>query len=335
MFSAQGRNTALVQTLRTLTDEANANSVAIYTVDASGLQSYTFEASDKVAGYSYLIDPNVMAASGGPGTGAGAGGVAPNAPPRTLQRADTLSAQSERDSGAAFRRLGALTAMRETQAGESHTVLSYLAQRTGGIFVRNRNDIGGGIAQIMQDQQGFYVLGYRPSESPIDKSGRRRLASLEVKVKRSGLKVRSRAGYFGITNEDRTAGRRTRQEKLTAALTSPFASADVRLRLTSLAGDEPNGGGTYVRSLLHVDARDLTFKEETGGARVAEIETVAVAFGDHGRVVDQLSYPQTVRTANDEEHQQLLKSGLVYILNFPIKQGGPYQMRIAVRDVSS
>ena len=48
----------LVQALQRLTDEANANSVTIYTVDASGLQSHTFTASDKVAGYSYVIDPN-------------------------------------------------------------------------------------------------------------------------------------------------------------------------------------------------------------------------------------------------------------------------------------
>jgi hypothetical protein len=107
------------------------------------------------------------------------------------------------------------------------------------------------------------------------------------------------------------------------------------LRLTSLAGDEPNGGGIYVRSLVHVDARDLTFKEEAGGARVAEFETVAVALGDQGRVVDQMSYPQTIRAANEAEHQQILTNGLVYILNFPIKQGGPYQMRLAVRDVTS
>jgi len=336
LFTAQGRNTQLVQSLRLLTDEANANSVAIYTLDASGLQSYSFEASDKVAGYSYLIDPALMAASGGPETGAGAGGVSVNPPPRTLPRNDTLTAQSEQDSGAAFRRLAALSSRREQQAGETHTVLSYLAQRTGGIFVRNRNDMGTGIAQIMQDQQGFYLLGYRPNESTIDpKTGRRRLHKLEVKVKRSGLKVRSRAGYFGVTYEDRSASRRTRQEKLTAALTSPFASDDVRVRLTSLVGDEPNGGGAYVRSLLHIDARDLTFKDKTGGARMAELEMVAVAFGDNGRVVDQLSYPQTVRAANDVDHQKVLKDGLVYILNFPIKRGGPYQMRVAVRDALS
>ena len=61
MFTAQGRNVELIQELGRLTDEANANSVTIYTIDASGLQSYTFKASDKVAGYSYVIDPEVMA----------------------------------------------------------------------------------------------------------------------------------------------------------------------------------------------------------------------------------------------------------------------------------
>jgi hypothetical protein len=103
MFSAQGRNTQLIEALRQLTDKANANSVTIYTLDASGLQSYTLEASDRVAGYSYLIDPQLLAATGG----VGGVGVAVNPPPRTLPRADTLSAQAEQDSGAAFKRLGA------------------------------------------------------------------------------------------------------------------------------------------------------------------------------------------------------------------------------------
>lgn len=328
MFSAQGRNVQLVQALRSLTDEANANSVAIYTVDASGLQSYTFEASDKVAGYSYLIDPQVLAASGG--------GVTVNGPPRTLPRVDTLSAQAEQDSGAAFRRLAALTAMRDQQAGETYTVLSYLAQRTGGLFERNRNDLAAGIERIMQDQQGYYLIGYRPDESTIGAAGsRKRLHNLNLKVKRSGLKVRSRASYVGVSDEDRRARPRTRAELLTAALISPFASGDVRVQLTSLFGDEPNSGGTYLRSLLHIDARDLTFKEEAAGARTAELEMVAVAFGDSGQVVDQLSYPQTVRAANDAEYQRMLQDGLVYILNFPIKKGGPYQMRVAVRDATS
>jgi VWFA-related protein len=327
MFSAQGRNTQLIQALRQLTDKANANSVTIYTLDASGLQSYTFEASDRVAGYSYVIDPELLAASGG------LGGVAPNPPPRTLPRADSLSARAEQDSGAAFRRLGALMNQREQQQQESHTVLSYLAQRTGGLFLRNRNDIGNGIERILDDQQGFYLIGYRPDDAVNTKARARTLRNLDVKVKRSGLKVRSRAGYFGVSDEAANAGPRTTEEKLTAALLSPFAQQDIGLRLTSLFGDEP-GGGAYVRSLLHLDAKDLEFTRNPSGRHTAKLDMLVVAFGDSGQVIDQFSYPQTVEI-DEAQYQQVLSDGLVYVLNFPLKGGGPYQMRVAVRDAES
>lgn len=335
MFSAQGRNMQLVDELRRLTDEANANSVAIYTVDASGLQSYSFEASDKVAGYSYVIDPSVMAAVGSPATGGAAGGVRQNPAPRTLTRVDSMSAQAEQDSGAAFRRLQALSSMREQQAGESHTVLSYLAQRTGGIFERNRNDLSTSIDRIMRDQQGYYLIGYRPDEASIAADGTRRLHDLKVKVKRSGTKVRSRAGYFGVNYESRAQRPQTREEQLKAALTSPFASGDISIQLTSLFRDDPRGSVGYLRSLLHLDAKDLKFTEATDGTRTAEVEMVIVAFGDNGQVVDQLSYPQTVHAANATAYQKLLDQGIVYILDFPLKRGGPYQMRAVVRDATS
>lgn len=326
MFSAQGRNTQLIQALRQLTDKANANSVTIYTLDASGLQTYTFEASDRVAGYSYVIDPELLAASGG------LGGVAPNPPPRTLPRADSLSARAEQDSGAAFRRLGALMNQREQQQLESHTVLSYLAQRTGGLFLRNRNDIASGIERILDDQQGFYLIGYRP-DAVNTKARAIVLRNLDVKVKRSGLKVRSRAGYFGISDESEKVASRTPEEKLTAALLSPFARQEIGLRLTSLFGDEP-GGGAYVRSLLHLDAKDLDFKRNSSGNYTAKLDMRVVAFGDDGLVVDQFNYPQTVEI-EAAQYQQVISDGLVYVLNFPLKRSGPYQMRVAVRDAES
>lgn len=329
MFSAQGRNTQLIEALRQLTDKANANSVTIYTLDASGLQSYTLEASDRVAGYSYVIDPQLLAASGG----GGFGGVQVNGPPRTLPRADTLSAQAEQDSGAAFKRLGALMNQREQQQQESHTVLSYLAQRTGGLFLRNRNDIGSGIGRILEDQQGFYLIGYRPDDAVETKSRARTLRNLDVRVKRAGLKVRSRAGYFGIREEAPDTISRTPEEKLTAALISPFTRQELGVRLTSIFGDEP-GGGAYLRSLLHLDAGDLEFKKNTSGQHTAKLDMLAVAFGENGQVVDQFSYPQTVEI-DEAQYQQVLDDGLVYVLNFPIKRGGPYQMRVAVRDAGS
>ncbi len=319
---AQGRNMQLVNALRRITDEANANSVTIYTVDASGLQTHTFTASDTVAGY-HSIAP--LAPPTSPA----------NPPPRTLQRVDTMTGRNEQGTSAPFSRLGTLAGMREDQAGETYTVLSYLAQRTGGIFEYNRNDLGSSIQRIMKDQQGYYLIGYRPDESTITANAGKRMHTLKVRVKRSGVKVRSRAGYFGVKTESEAQRPRTRVEQLKAALTSPFASGDINIQLTSLFGDEPNGGGSYMRSLLHIDAKDLQFTKAADGTRTADLEMVAVAFGESGQIVNQINYPQIVYAANDADYQRMLDNGLVYILNVPLKKGGPYQMRVAVRDAAS
>ena len=42
-----------------------------------------------------------------------------------------------------------------------------------------------------------------------------------------------------------------------------------------------------------------------------------------------------MRAANATDYQRMLEQGLVYILNFPLKKGGPYQMRVVVRDAAS
>lgn len=324
LFTIQGRNQRLIQAMQRLTDQANQASTVIYTVDASGLQTLTLTASDKVAGMRYTFDPQVLA-----------NGLAASQPPRTTTRVDqSLSAQAQRDSIDAFGKLNALADARSVENIESQTVLSFLAQRTGGIAVRNRNDLGQGLQQIMNDQKGYYLIGYRPEESTIDPAtGRRRFHRLEVKVKRSGLRVRSRNGFYGVTDEERRARGLTRDEQLAAALVSPFASDGVRLRLTSLFGND-QGKGSFMRSLLQVDANDLTFEDEPDGSRKAVLDVVAVNYGESGRVVDQLAQTQAVNISKDA-YERVLRDGLMYVLDVPIKQAGAYQMRIAVRDAAS
>ncbi len=327
LFTAQGRNIQLIQAMRRLTDQANAASVSLYTIDASGLQTDAFQASDQPGAPTYMISPDLFAMSAGPNNS-----VAPNGPPRTLPRADTLSAQAERDSSNAFRRLGALMEQRENLREESQTVLSYLAERTGGLFMKNRNDLSLAMDRIVGHQKGYYLIGYRPAQPPVDPaSGQRQRHELNVKIRHAGAVWRARSAYFGMIDEPRAQKPPTRTEQLTAALLSPFASDAMHVRLTSLFGDEPTGG-TYLRSLVHIDARDLQFKQQADGSSTADLEMVAVAFGDGGQIVDQLSYPQTVTVPNQQEYDRLMESGLVYILNFPIKKPGAYQMRIAVRD---
>ena len=338
LFQAQGRNVQLLKAMEQLTDQANAASVAIYTVDASGLQTDQFEAADNPGARAYVMDPQFLAQFLAQEASGGAGGPIQNVnpPPRTLDRADAsgLAAQAERDSASAFRRLRALSDQRVEARRESHTVLSFLAANTGGLFLNNRNDLGAAVGRVAEDNSGYYLIGFRPDDTTLDAAGRPRVRRLGVKVKRAGLKVRARSGYAGLSEGATAAKPRTRDAQIAAALVSPFASGDVGVRLTSLYGVEQDGA-PYLRSLLYVDTRTLSFRQTPDGKRQAELDMVAVAFGADGRPVEQLSYPQTIVADTEADYQRLLEQGMSYILNMPLKRGGPYQVRVAVRDAAS
>ena len=65
LFTVEGRNNQLILAMRRLTEQANAASVTIYTMDASGLQTDTIQAADKEAARAYVITPEQFAATAG------------------------------------------------------------------------------------------------------------------------------------------------------------------------------------------------------------------------------------------------------------------------------
>jgi len=218
---------------------------------------------------------------------------------------------------------------------ESQNGLIYLAEQTGGFAVRNNNDLAGGIKRVIEDQKGYYLIGYRPDESTFDKiSGRRKFHKLSLRVIRPGkFNVRVRNGFFGITDEQAVPQLHTRLEQLTAALTTPFGSAGVHLRLTSLFAYDSKMG-SMMRSLLHVNAHDLTFTDQPDGWHQSVFDILAVTFGDNGVVVDQISRTHTMRLKG-KTYDRILRDGFTYNVTVPIKKAGAYQLRTALRDVAS
>src|SRR5229473_5927056 len=80
---------------------------------------------------------------------------------------------------------------------EGQNGLNYLAQETGGIAIRNTNDLARGVKRVLDDQRGYYLIGYRPDASTFDpKTGRRKFHHLSLKVTRPGNSVRMRNGFF-------------------------------------------------------------------------------------------------------------------------------------------
>ncbi len=78
--------------------------------------------------------------------------------------------------------------------------LQMMAEQTGGIAVVNTNDWKKELEELSKDFSNFYSLGYRTTRSAVD-----RPHSVEVKVKRKGLKARFRRGLLEKTTETRTA----------------------------------------------------------------------------------------------------------------------------------
>ncbi|HEX8072829.1 MAG TPA: VWA domain-containing protein [Pyrinomonadaceae bacterium] len=204
-----------------------------------------------------------------------------------------------------------------------------LARQTGGFLIRNTNDITGGLRQVMEAQRGYYLLGYNPSGDTFD----RRFHQLKVRVKRGGLTVHTREGFYGYADEAARPAAPGARDQLTAALTSPFGGGDVEVRLTTLFSHEPTAG-SFLRALLHVDARALTFSDEPGGWHKAVVDVSGILFGNNGQVVNEERQTHTL-TLSAETYERFLRDGFVYRFDLPVKRPGAYQFRVAVRDAAT
>jgi hypothetical protein len=146
------------------------------------------------------------------------------------------------------------------------------------------------------------------------------------------LQVRSRAGFYGRINEGGAIASSEVAKPLRLVLASPFASGDVRLQLTSLFVHEPQRG-YLLRSLFHVDTRDLGLRD-VEGVLGTKLELLAVTFGDNGQIVGQLDRVQEIRVA-PAQLEAALEQGLTYRLDVPVKRPGAYQLRVAIRDLDT
>src|SRR5258705_11934570 len=170
---------------------------------------------------------------------------------------------------------------RSLEIQEAQNGMNCLASQTGGFMVSNNNAIALGIRRVL-DQKGYYLLGYRPGESTFNPTtGRKQFHKLEVRVKRLGLTVHTRSGFYGEATEAVQSSRRTAQEQLLAALTSPFASGGLDLRLTTAFLNDLNYG-SLVRPLISVTGKFLAFTDQPDGTKKATQDGAAVNFGDWG-----------------------------------------------------
>jgi len=221
----------------------------------------------------------------------------------------------------------ATTMMRAHIMQDSSSGLDVLTRKTGGFLTKNSNNFG--IKRVAEDQNGYYLIGYRPASETFN----RRFHSIRVRVKRSGLSVRTRSGFFGMADEELPPVRYTERDRIAMALMSPFGASDIEVHLSAVFANLPQTG-SLIRSLIHFPAAALTFTDEPDGWHRATLNLSCIVFGDNGLVAQQLSETREVRLRADQ-FDRVIGEGLTYQYDVPIKKPGAYQFRVAVRDSAS
>ena len=234
--------------------------------------------------------------------------------------ADETPTEQQRDS------------LRQARAGalfQSQGGLNYLAEQTGGSFTVNTNDVGRGLRRALEEQRGYYLIGYRPSVDSF-RGGVAGFRKLDVRVKREGLRVRTRKGFIGVTDEVLNVPERPRtgESQLYVALVSPIPATEVQLRLTPIAGQDAKGN-SFLRALLHIDSQNINFADESNGWKRMTLDVAAVTLGQSGRVVNEFTRTHTVRIGPDTV-PFVRQNGVIYSADIPVKSPGAYQFRIVV-----
>ena len=215
---------------------------------------------------------------------------------------------------------------------DSQDGLVFFAHQTGGKALLDSDDLNGGIQRALDEQSGYYLVAYQPDAEGFDPN-KRKYNKLEVKVNRPGLSVSYRSGFFSTAAGNAAAPELTAERSIVNALMSPFALNDISLEVNALFANDPVDG-PYVRSFLHIDAKNLKFTDDAEGWKKATFDVAAVTFGDNGLPAEHIETKYTIKTKG-ATYDAMLAKGFVYVLMMPVKKAGVYQYRVALRDADT
>jgi VWFA-related protein len=205
--------------------------------------------------------------------------------------------------------------------------LASLASDGGGFAITDSNDLAAGLQRISSDSRQYYLLGYRPPSAGIDGKYRQ----ISVSVRRPGVSVRARPGYFATGDETTPAAGGERGETVRRALDSPFALPGIPLRLAAYSFEHTRAGGTRTQLVAELRVDGLSF-EQKDGQFAADIDVLMG--GLHyasGKTFG--GKPVAARiTARDDVRGRTVWYRLAQELELP---AGACQVRFVVRDRKS
>jgi VWFA-related protein len=247
------------------------------------------------------------------------------------QELRTLAGVSQRQ---ATKRSGGVTREEATLEENANNVLRRSAQNsladlavnTGGILITNTNDLRPGLRHVTEDLHSHYELTYVPSNTNFNGEFRK----VEVKVKRPGMLVRSRQGYYAIRSTDATIG--AFELPMISALEAKVLPREINYRSISLV--YPTAGPKAEAVLyLEIPLADFDFPgvESTKVAEYqAKVDVMVVVKNQEGRVLERYSQEFPLRGPKEKATETKTKN-LVFYRTAELLPGR-YTMEAVVHD---
>jgi len=210
-------------------------------------------------------------------------------------------------------------AQQMSQLNSSQDTLVSLAGETGGRAFTDTNDFGEAFTRVQRDMSAYYLLGYSSTNPTKDGRFRR----VQVRVKRDGLHVEARPGYYAARDFAHTA-RGDRETQLEEQLWSEVSATDIPVLVTGgffrLAADR-----YYVPITVAVPGSAVT---SAAGKDKATLDVLGVVRDEQGRPVGRMRQTMDLAAgagAALESKQVLYQSGVTL-------PPGRFALKVVVRE---
>lgn len=193
-----------------------------------------------------------------------------------------------------------------------------LVSGTGGLEIRNTNDLLGGLEKIGKEQNQYYLIGYTPPPSDDESCHK-----LRVQVSRGGTQVRARPGYCSAKPRDLLSGKPVEKVlESRAAATQPGnigASMQIPYFYTS-------SNMARVNVAMELPSDSLKFQKQKGKLHAA-VDVLGIASLPDGTVGARFSDTLKLDFEDQRQVDALKLKPLHYENQFDIASGN-YTLKI-------
>jgi VWFA-related protein len=210
----------------------------------------------------------------------------------------------------------------------SHGTMNDLADRTGGRAFYNRNDLDGAVRDSITDGSTYYTLGYYPENKDWNGGFR----NIQVKLKRAGVKLRYRIGYFAVdTAAFAKLNPKRQDEEFDDALS---LNVPVSTALPFQALVMPPSAKTENKVIVnyHVDPHALSFETSNDGLQAVNMECAVRVFPKKNPDKPVTTEAQKMGGALNPDAYAKIMKGFFPCRDSLTLQPGDYLLRLGVRD---